>query len=548
MSKLIIRAEILSAIKKIQSSNALTNEFFQQIINDLKKITDLDCAADVLIKEFIKFEDEQSTLIIKFLLTELLEKDFILEKFKKILSDVNLKDEIKLQCINYLKEIDDDLKYDDIVKYVDNPDALIDFDTENLLAEAVYNPAVKVDFCDFLASLSDEDARLLLQSLADEYSGDKLANILSPILFSTGDLLTLKIVINLLGETKSAIAYISLEKFLKNSGDDELIALVKKQLKVLKLAGIKNENIDEYYKSVNANSEIMECLVSFPDGHFNLAVITSRKYKNNLIKTFLTVVNPKYGILDCFGLSDVTKYEYKRIIEKFTWDSNRINIPSELVKTIFERAEEKNYEYGIKIPYEYICWNILLNDVPEIENYERYLSLNLEKTEVNSKKMDKFFESSLLDNWFIDEFENDAFSELVESVNDELNKKNEKIIEYTENLINQYIHKIYDEDEIKHFNNKLLLSSYLAQKINKPKTSAMFYSLISEKDFRDVFLTEIIKKSIYEYYLRKKEQFENLSDTKNIFMKNNRQELSLNDKAKIFFMIKEIEDKWAKNV
>lgn len=549
MSKLIIRAEVLSAIKKIRSSNTLTNEFFQQIVDDLREITDLDFVADILIKEFIKFEDEQTTLIIKFFLTELLEKNFILEKFKKLLSDINLKDEIKLQCINYLKEIDDDLRYDEYIKFVDNPDALIDFDTEKLLSEAIYNPSVKVDFCDFLASLSDEDARLLLQSLGEEYTGDKLANILHPILFSTADLLTAKLIINLLGETKSVVAYLALEYFLKTLNDDELINLVKKQLKILKIAGIKSEQINDYYKLINDTSDIYECMMSFPDGHSNLAIITSRKNKNNnLIKTFLTVVNPKYGILDCFGLTDLTKSEYKRVIEKFTWDSEKITIPAELVKTLFLNAEEKNYENGIKIPYEYICWNLLLNDVAEIENYERFLSLNLDKTQITLAKLDKFFDSSLLDNWFIDEFENDAFSELIDCLNDELNKKNKNIIEYSESLIKQYLYKIYNDDELAYFNNKLLLAAYLAQKLDKLKTSSVFYSLISEKDFRELFLVEILKKSIYEYYLRKKEQFENISNAKNIFMKNNRAELSMDDKVKIFFMINEIEDKWAKNV
>ena len=104
-----------------------------------------------------------------------------MEHYKNNLST----NQAKICALDFLRDIDTNWTYDDFDKYLDNPDEFIDSDTRKILDSAIANPEVQIDFMDFLSSLPDDDKITLLNSLANDYSEDELANMLIPVFLSS---------------------------------------------------------------------------------------------------------------------------------------------------------------------------------------------------------------------------------------------------------------------------------------------------------------------------------------------------------------------------
>jgi len=122
-----------------------------------------------------------------------------------------------------LRDIDANWSYDDCGQYLDNPDELVDSDTRKILDSAIANPEVQIDFLDFLSSLPDTDKVVLLQSLGDDYSKDELANMLVPVFLSMPDTEAGKKALELLGNSKSQLAYHALNSALETA--DEAVSI-----------------------------------------------------------------------------------------------------------------------------------------------------------------------------------------------------------------------------------------------------------------------------------------------------------------------------------
>jgi hypothetical protein len=70
------------------------------------------------------------------------------------------------------------------------------------------------------------------------------------------------------------------------------------------------------------------------------------------------VIDDVYGIVDCFGFNDISKFEADAIIERFYRGEEVEEVPPETLKWFLEDAEK----LGV-MPYEYICWRNILADI-----------------------------------------------------------------------------------------------------------------------------------------------------------------------------------------
>ena len=191
-----IKAELNKLFQKYKESASLipcdVNIKLLDAQQDKKTITKL------LFKDLTNPQDDNKE-IIKFLLERYTEKDELTTKLWDILNEKYISNNVKLEILNFLREIDTNWSYERLSEVVDEHE-LLDADTKKLLSAAIANPEVQIDFLDFLNSLQPNDKIMLIQSLGDDYSDDELANILIPVFLSQPDSDAGQEALNLLGE------------------------------------------------------------------------------------------------------------------------------------------------------------------------------------------------------------------------------------------------------------------------------------------------------------------------------------------------------------
>ena len=528
MNKIQIRAEILTLITKLQTTTAVSDDMFKALDDE----PDKQAIMDVLLKELQRAK-EQKAFVICYILTRLFEKDFLITNLREFIRDRKISDYAKMIAFNLLRDLGTDVKYDDVNGYFTEFDQIVEEETKEMLNSALMNPEAQIDFIDFLSALNHDDQLLLVRSLNEDYTQDALANILIPLFLYNPRTDLAKEVIKLLGSSRSQLAFHAFEEAKDFVGED-IIPLLNRGISQLKLSGIRVDNAIDFYKSVLQSSKPYKSFVSYPDGHGNLAVVFTRIRENNSIQFVAMVLNDMYGILDCFGFNEITTVDLSKILGKFYGDRGGVEVSHGVVKYLIDRAEKQARYNKDAVPYEYVCWkNTLLDIVPE------KLVCNLEHKDLSQSEVEELCLSPITQTWFYDVHTSDEFKQVIGKLS--------KI--YRENNFNADLDKfisdnystIYTPEEVEIWNNRFYLTAYLLQVQNDSRLARMFYSLKDNYSF----LTNVLRKSIYEYYVLQRWNLKNASNTTNIF-KQNEMNTSEFELMQLDMIISTIENKWVK--
>lgn len=536
-NKLQIRAKVLSAIVGLQN-NSQNVDFIKQTIKDLSEISDKSTLLSVLSKEFLKENSEIKDYTIAFLMNELINKEALELHLFELLANPKIKDSIKAKVVSVLRENGKHVNYEQYVNYFENPDEIIDADTAKLLENARVNPESQIDFLDFMNALPDEEKEMLVTSLADDYDGDNLANILIPIILSQPYSDISQIAIKSIGETKSHLAYPVLKWLEENIDELSVKANIQKSLSLLKLSGVKEDITKEYYKKLLENSPVYKCLMNYPDGHGNNGIIFSRKNEAGFIQMFALVINDIDGIIDCFGFNEISEGEFNRILKKFYINENIVEISPEICKYFICNAEKISRLKFKEISYEYIAWKSIIND---IDYNEIDLTQNLKKVNLDEKLLNKLYEKSYFDKWFITTSDNEEFDKLTDTLVEKKSVSAELFLEEAKKVKDQIFTPVF----LQHLNRRLVVSSYLDSISFNEFESSLLYSLTDDTEIKELFLTDILKKSIYEFFLNEKERYESLQKATTIFAQKANKDSAKIDIDFVKKSIKEIEEKWA---
>lgn len=546
LNKLQIRAEILNAIKQLECGDKHTQEFLQQIVAPLKEIEDKGGILDVLIREIISSTNDSRFFVLSYLLETLIPKGKLEEELWRYLNLPNITDMVKANIINILKDLGNQINYEKYSEYFENPDAVIDADTEKMLKSAISNPEALIDFLDFIEALPQTDRSILIDSLCEDYNGDELANLFSPVLYALPNSDLCKYAIKRLGESKSTLAIQPLNFILNFSQDEEIRAIAKKALVSLKLSGAREDNADKFYQKVLAESKIEDVFISMPDGYGNVGILLSRKrYEKDSLQMFAVVFNDKSGILDCFGFNDITESEFLRIVNKFYANQEKICISPSVAKLLLNNAQELSLKNHGKVSYEYICWKRIIEDIqlPK-EDVEAVLSKKLEKIPLTADVLLKVYNTAIFDKWFLYNSDNQSFDLLLKEVTEILrtNKDAKKALEEIKLVIRDFMPKIWTEQEIMHIDYRLLLSAYLLNVNGFASYANILYSIRFNDDVRQELLLNMLKVSVYEFILREKVKHQNSVISTNIFSRRNSENKSAIDKRALDNILKEIEE------
>lgn len=520
-----VKSAISNLLGKINSVNDIQNclaDFEMLDAQDDKKII-----SKVLFKELLSAEPEKIPVLC-FMLEHFVPKDELVAKFWETLKNPNLQTEVKITILNLLRELDADWSYESCEEYLDDAQTLLDESTKQLLNTAVINPEVQIDFMDFMATIRVQDKITLINSLADDFDSDALANILIPIFVSEPNSAEGKEALKLLANTKSQLALHTLDE-MQHLATGELLQEIKRSLSTIKISGMRQDNTKEFYTKILSNSKPYKFYITYPDGHGDQALIFTRITQDERIRFVSIVINVETGIRDCFGFFDISKFECSKILERFLKDEKTVDINPESFKTVLYNAEMttiKNNQNNWKLPYEYVCWKNLLIDIDsDTELLEQILKEQILPAKVDDSIIKKLSDMKISEHWFLDYNYSDEFQTMLGEI---------KSSENLDELVESNIDNIFYENEKKAWYQKLITAAYIKFAIGKDDEAQEIYGLSQNPEILEELFRNILKRSIYEYLMLIKysKEINNNGLTHN----------EINDK------IKYIEEKWVHNV
>jgi hypothetical protein len=514
LNKIQLKAEILTVISKLQmiSDASKVDEILEVLDNQENKKQILD----LLMREFIKITEDKA-FIISFLLLRLCDKEQLENALWTSLKSPLISDYNKALILNLLKDMGNTFDYQQVDEYFEAPDELIENETKELLNTAIMNPEAQIDFLDFLEAIPYKDKITLIHSLGNDYSEDALANILVPVFLHDPTSNISMEVLKILGSSRSQLALHALKE-VSEYVDEDILPAIKKNILELRMSGIREDNASDFYKSVLSESKPYECYTSYPDGHGNQALIFSREREDETIQFVAVVINDKWGIVDCFGFNSITKEEFEKIVNRFYDGEESVYINAAVLKTLLVNAENTVHRLGEIVSYEYICWRNLTADISkEPVPAELIMDDKFEKKPLSKEDFDKICLSDVAQKWFVDTDFCDEFHVLMNSINREFKKGDLDLDEALEENINDII----PEGERKRWAKRFLISAYLKYLANEKAEAQRLYSLYFDEDAKHNMYINIIRKSIYEYYVGLKYRIVEESKTTNLFARNN---------------------------
>ena len=540
LNKIQLKAEVLTTITRLQTLQDASQ--VDELLYVLDNQTDKKAVLDTLMRELVK-TTEQKAYILCFLLHRLCDKEQLENALWNTLKSPTVSDFVKTVVLNILKDLGNKVDYDNLEEYFESPDDVIDADTKQLLHTAIMNPEAQIDFLDFLYSLHDADKKSLVQSLAEDYTEDALANILIPVFLHDPSSKVGQLALEELGQSKSQLALHALLE-AKEYVDEEFLPAIKRNISSLKLAGVREDNTLDFYKEVLSESKPYESYSSYPDGHGNQALIFSREREDETIQIVATVISDKWGIVDCFGFNQISKKEFSRIVERFYGNDLPVFINHTVLKTLLMNAEETVHKHGELMSYEYICWRNLLHDIPtEPVPMQYILEDKFEKKTLTKKELDKICLAEETQKWFIDTDFSVKFYDFTEKLNNNFKKDNYDID--LDEEIEEDLSKLIDKDEEKIWSKRIMNVAYLKYLANEKNLAGLFYALYFDEDAKHELFKNIIRKSIYEYYVSIKFKLDETKKTANLFRRNSDYEDEITiTKAQAEKVIEKIEKAW----
>lgn len=487
-----LKSAITELLAKINSVNDIQNCLADFDMLDSQE--DKKLISKVLFKELVNANPEKIPVLC-FLLEHFVPKDELINKLWETLKNQNLQTEVKITILNLLRELDADWSYETCEEYLDDAQSLLDANTKQLLNTAVINPEVQIDFMDFLASIRVQDKITLLNSFADDFDSDALANILIPVFVSDPNSPTGKEALKLLGNTKSQLALHVLDE-MQHLATGELLQEIKRSLSTIKISGMREDNTKEFYKEVLSDSKPYKFYLTYPDGHGDMALIFTRITQDEKIRFVSIVVNIETGIKDCFGFFEISKFECSKILERFLRDEKTVDIDPESFKTILYNAEMttiKSNHNNWKLPYEYVCWKNLLIDIDfDSAQIETILSEQVVPAKVDKTIISTLDEMKISVHWFLDCNYSDEFTILLKELKDspDLNE-----------LVENNLEKVFYKEEKNAWEQKILMAAYIKFVIGKENEAQQVYGLFKDDEIKQELYKNILKRSIYEYLM-----------------------------------------------
>ena len=202
------------------------------------------------------------------------------------------------------------------------------------------------------------------------------------------------------------------------------------------------------------------------------------------------------------------------------------------MKYLVDRAEKQARYNRDMLPYEYVCWKNTMLDIEALKP-----ACILEHKDLSQADIDELCLYDKTQTWFYDVNTSESFKKMIEELNS-LYKNNNFDIDLDKFISDKY-DSIYTPEEIEVWKNRFYIVAFLEQLQGRNDIAQKFYSL---KD-NYAFLTNILRKSIYEYYVLQRWQLKNVEKAANMFRKQEFEKSEF-ELMQLDMIISTIETKW----
>ncbi len=370
-SKLFIRSEVLAVMDYLYTVEESSKQDKAKQIKRLHAIEDQETVQRILIKELQRAASTRMIQVVSELLMELGEIGVVQAPLWAVIENPQSSDDIKDAANLILRQLGDQTDPNLYLEYLDDPAALITRETERMLEVSTRNPEALIDFIDFIFSLPVDEQCNLIRSLQADYPPEYLLNILMPTVLALPPLETQELILEVMGEIRTKRCALFLHDHASWFQEvPNLAKMLKKSMKALKIAGLyREERFEEFREEVTQphalvdQTKLYQCFATIPDGIGNQGIVISRERENGDIAMMSVAVNDLHGIIDCFGFYELSKADFNKLTEKFHEESSKVYAPPEYCLYRLKEAEALNWGNKFRIPYEYTCWKVILDDI-----------------------------------------------------------------------------------------------------------------------------------------------------------------------------------------
>ena len=194
------------------------------------------------------------------------------------------------------------------------------------------------------------------------------------------------------------------------------------------------------------------------------------------------------------------------------------------------------FEFVAKTAPSYICWESILLDVqPEV------VDVDIEKRELSQKDIDALCLSPYVQTWFLDELTSLEFERFINKLSREY-KANNFSVDLDKFIADNY-DGVFTPEELSSWAVIFNVAAYLRFIKGDMDLAQIFYSLGSNY----AFMTNILRKSIYEYYVGKRYILKNQRKSASPFEKKVKPDTDDFELLQLDMIISSIEAKWVDN-
>lgn len=375
-SKLFIRSEVLAAIDVLNALETPSKQDKQKQLKRLRNLEDQPTVQRILVKELQRAISNRIIQVITELLMELGTIEIVQEPLWNLIQNNQTSDDVKDAANLILRQLGDETDPNLYLEYLDDPAGLINRETERMLEVSTRNPEALIDFIDFIFSLPVDEQGNLIRSLQADYPSEYLLNIFLPTILALPPDETLELLLITLGEIRTKRVALFLQDHQAWFQEDSRLARAwKKSVNALRIAGLYREEAFAAYRqelaqphALTLQSTLYQCFATIQDGIGNQGIVVSRERENGDIAMMSVAINDLHGIIDCFGFYELSKADFHKLTEKFHEENSKIHAPPAYCLYKLQQAEAINRKNRFRIPYEYTCWKVLLDDIRPSED------------------------------------------------------------------------------------------------------------------------------------------------------------------------------------
>lgn len=528
------RALLISILNKYSNAKEINPEEVNVDMELLAQIPDKNHICKTLLRE-IKEVDSAYANFCALILLEVVDENTLEKQAIEYLKDKNIPDDNKFFIISIMRQRGIPIEYSQMSGYIQQLDKIAKNGVKNFLLNAIDEADAQIDLLDFYLNIPKEEKLYFLNNLAEEYDGDDLANAFSIISQLDVDNDEIEIIIEALLNTKSPYAIEGLDYILNHYElKDKTKSFVSRGLKEIRFANSRFIN-----NSLIKNSSVFRCYVSFIDGYSNFSLIVSRQRKNKDLDAILLAVNTQKGITSCMGFNSISLTNFDSILKRLFTDSVPVEIAPNVVKSLVNYYCDKNKSTNTTLPYEYIVWKKLLEDISVLEvDISDYLNSQLKVIELDELKVKKFASCKMVETWYFSHGQHPIIDELIEKIEKRHVNTIEKINELVLDTIDTQV--LTDKGILSELQTRLLLQAYIAKLAGFNITSSCSYSLCFKNPLRKLLITSIVDKSLYYYFSTR--LFEKEGKAKNIFGNKYQSSFTIEELENL---MADLEDKWS---